>query len=132
MVDFLKIPILRYNNAIHAKFRWGGEDTTLYLLDHRNAFMLEHVLLWQNDTNTYAEHNTDIIKWLNTLLVESSTDALNIQVNDKFDLLPTIEQGGIVRLKIILEEMFFLSEAVVQSLHAWIKHFFSVGTLQYS
>ena len=24
MVDFLKIPILRYPNAIHTKFRWGG------------------------------------------------------------------------------------------------------------
>ena len=32
MVDFLKIPILRYPNAIHTKFRFGGQDTKLYPL----------------------------------------------------------------------------------------------------
>ena len=62
MVDFLKILILRDNNAIHVKFRWVGEDTTLYLLNHMNAFTLEHVLLWKKDTNTYSEHDVDIIK----------------------------------------------------------------------
>ena len=50
-------------------------------------------------------------------------DALNIRVNEKFDLLPIIEQGGIVRLKIMLDDMLFVSEAVVQALHTWIlKH----------
>ena len=45
MVDFLKIPILRDHTDIHATFIRGGEDTTLYLLNHMNAFMLEHGLL---------------------------------------------------------------------------------------
>ena len=35
--------------------------------------------------------------------------------------LPIIEEGGIVRLKIMLDEMFFVSEAVFKSLHTWIK-----------
>ena len=52
-----------------------------------NAFSIEHVLLWQNDTNTHAEHIVESSKWLNSLLVASSMDELNIQVNDKFDLL---------------------------------------------
>ena len=47
MVDCLKIPIVRDPNAAHAKFRWGGEDSTLYLLNHMNVFILEHVLLWK-------------------------------------------------------------------------------------
>ena len=46
MVYFLKIPILRGHNDIHTKFRWGGGDTRLYLLDHLNAFTLKHILLW--------------------------------------------------------------------------------------
>ena len=47
MVDLLNIPILSDTNAIHAKFILVGEDTILYLLDHMNAFALEHVSLWQ-------------------------------------------------------------------------------------
>ena len=54
MVDFLKIPILRYPNTIHAKLRWGERDTTLYLLDHMNTFTLKNVLLWQKYMNTYS------------------------------------------------------------------------------
>ena len=105
MVDWLKIPILRDNNAIHAKFRWGGEDTILYLLDHMNAFTIEHVLLWQKDTNTYADHDSESSKCIGALLIASSTDELNIQVNEKFDLLPILEKGGIVRLKLMLDNI---------------------------
>ena len=84
------------------------------------AFMIQHVLLWQNFTNTYAKHNAESSKWPNKLLFDSSTDALNIRVNEKFDLLPILEQGVIVRLKLMLDYMFFMSEIVIQSLHTWI------------
>ena len=78
MVDLPKIPILRDQNAIQAKFRWGGEDIKLYLLGHMNAFRIEHALIWKNDTNIYADHNAEISKWLNALLIASSTDGINI------------------------------------------------------
>ena len=93
-----------------------------------NAFTLKHVLLWEKDTNTYFEHDVDSIKWLNSLLIASSTDELNILVNENFDLLPTIEQGGIVRLNIVLDEMFFVSEAVLRSLNTWLKQYSQEGT----
>ena len=51
MVDLMKIPILRYHNTIKTKFRWGVEDTTLYLVDHTKTFMLDQMLLWENDNN---------------------------------------------------------------------------------
>ena len=109
----MKTPILRNTNAVYAKFIWGGEDSTLYRLYHMNAFTLKHVLLWKNYTDTYAKHDSDSINWLNTLLITTSTDALNIRFNDKFDLLPIIEKGGIVCLKIMPAEMFFMHEGVV-------------------
>ena len=123
MVDLLKTPILRDHNDINDKFRCGGGDNTLYLLDHMNALTLDHVLLCQKETNTYAEHDAYISKWLNALLIASSTDELNIRVNEIFDLLPIIEHGGIIRLKIILDEIFFMAEAVVQALNTRLKHF---------
>ena len=90
MVDCPKIPILRDHNAIYTKFIWGREDTTVYLLNNMNSFTIKHVLLWQKYTNTYAKHDEESSKWLNALLIASSTDELNIRVNENFDLLPII------------------------------------------
>ena len=87
----MKIPILRDPNTVHAKFRWVGEDTTLYLLDHMNAFTLEHVLLWKEGTDTYANHDEDIREWLNTIIIASSMYELNIGVIEKIYLLNIIE-----------------------------------------
>ena len=95
----------------------------LYLLDHMNKFALDHVYLWKKETNTYDEHNVESSKQLNELLIASSTDELNIRVNDKFDLLPVLGQVGTVRLKCVLDEMLFVSEAVVQALNNWLKTF---------
>ena len=115
MLGCLKISIVRYPNVIHTNFRWGGEVTTLYLLNQMNAFTPDHVLLWQKDTNTYVEHDAERSKWLNALIIASPTDEQNIQVNNKFDLLTFIEQGGVVRLKLMHDKMIFMSESVVQS-----------------
>ena len=86
-------------------------------------FMIQHVLLWKEYTNTYSKHNAESSKWLNELIIDSSTDELNIQVNEKFELMPIIQKGGIICLKIMLDEMFFMSEAVVQALNNWLKQF---------
>ena len=91
MVDFLNILILRDLNTVHVKFRWGGGDSTLYLLIYMNSFMLEKMIPWEKDTNTYAEHDAESSNCLNTLLITSSMDSHNILVNDNFYLLQTIE-----------------------------------------
>ena len=85
-----------------------------------NAFNLSLVLLWQKDNNAYAKHDVEISKWLNELTIASLMNELNIWVNDKFDLLPILGKGGIMRLKIILDDIFFMSEAVIQALNTWI------------
>ena len=46
---------------------------------------------------------------MNVVLIYSSMDELNIRVNEEFDLLTIIEQGGVLRLKLMLDEMFFMS-----------------------
>ena len=47
-------------------------------------------------------------------------DALNILVDENFDLLQILDLGGIVRLNIMLDNIFCVSEAVFQALHIWI------------
>ena len=41
--------------------------------------------------------------------------------------MPIIEQDGIVSLKLILDEMFFMYEIIVQTLNTWIKPFSQEG-----
>ena len=48
-------------------------------------------------------------------------DILSIRVNEKFDLLTIIYHGEIARIKIMIAKIFFMSEAVVQALHPWLK-----------
>ena len=86
-----------------------------------NDFTLYHVLLWQKDTNNYAKNDAEGSKWINTLLITTSTDELNIQVNGNFDLLKIIERGGIVHLKLMLDKRFFMYEAFFQALHTRLK-----------
>ena len=86
-----------------------------------NDFTLYHMVLWQNDTNTYAKNDAEGSKWINALLITTSTDELNIWVNGNFDLLKIIEQGGIVHLKLMLDKRFFMYEAFFQALHTRLK-----------
>ena len=86
---------------------------------------------WQYErlqANKYANNYAYISKWLNALLVASSTDELYIQVNENFDLLPILEEVGIVRLKLILDKRFFMSEAILQALNTWIYKISHEGT----
>ena len=39
-----------------------------------------------------------------------------------------LEQGGIVRLKIIFDDMFFMYEAISQALNTWLKQLPQEGT----
>ena len=66
-----------------------------------NAFTLEHLLQWKKDTYTYAKNDADRSKCINAIIISYSTDEINIRVNENFDLLPILEKGGIVRLKLI-------------------------------
>ena len=95
----------------------------LYLLNHMNVLTLNPVLLCKNNTNTYAKNDAESSKWLNALLIAYSMEKLNIRVNEKFDLLSIIDKGGIVRLNLMLDEMLFMSEAVVKTLNTWLTHF---------
>ena len=55
-------------------------------------------------------------------------DELNIRVNEKFDLMSIIEQGGIVCLKLMIGDILFVSGAVVQVLNTWINQFTHKGS----
>ena len=100
----------------------------VYLLDHMNAFNLKHIILCQKDANTYSMNDADSSKYLNVLPVSSSTDELNIKVNEKFDLLPIIAKAGIVRLNLILDDIFVMYKATAPALNTWLKQSYQEGT----
>ena len=127
MMDCILIPTLVDKDAIHPQFKYGDRSTRLNLLEHASRISLDRVIAWQYDTNEYSEVDAESSKWLDHLLVASSTDELNIRVTYKIELLPLKEQGGVVRLKLMLDKMFFMSAAVVSALQEWIKQFAVAG-----
>jgi len=125
--DILMIAALQNPEGTHAKFRWGGDNTKIYILEHMTDVALEVIILWQKDINLYSDCDAESSEWLNDLLVNSCSDELNLRIDEKLSLLPDIEQGGIVRLKLMLDEMFFMSEDVVTALQHWFENFATIG-----
>ena len=65
--------------------------------------------------------------WMKDLLVNSSEAALTQRVDEKYQALDSLERGGITYLKLLLDEMFFMTNDVVSALQMFINTFADVG-----
>ena len=65
--------------------------------------------------------------WVKNLLVNSSEAALSQRVDDNFQQLKPLEQGGITYLKFLLDEMFCMMNDVVTALQSFLKEFVDKG-----
>ena len=83
------------------------------------------VYQWQKDFLEYGIDVEDIEsgKLAMKCFQNSCHSTLLIQVNEKYDEIDLMEQGGIVYLKIAFDLMFVMTHEVVMSLSAWIKRF---------
>ena len=84
---------------------------------HWSQINLGGVISFQCDTNLFAaEEDMTSSDWVKNLLVNSSEAALSQRVDDNFQQLKPLEQGGITYLKFLLDEMFCMMNDVVTSL----------------
>lgn len=127
MMDCIMIPALKDETTDDPGDRWGDESTKISLLQHWSKLTLDQVLKWQEDTNLYSEDDMDSSDWLKQLLVNSSDDDLNKRVDEKYDELEETQKGGVVRLKLQLDEMFYMSPDVVNALQEWLRLFETTG-----
>ena len=61
--------------------------------------------------------------WMKNLLVNSSEAALTQRVDEKYQALDYLKRGGITYLKLLLDEMFFMTNDVVSALQTFLKTF---------
>ncbi len=77
-------------------------------MKHWSTFLFKHIHLFQKDTDETTGDDEDLksATWVKELMVNSSDTALIQRIDEKFEKLDLIEQGGIVYMKIALDEMF--------------------------
>ena len=102
---------------------FGPDDTCLDLMKHWSTFQIEHIRLFQKDTNEDAGDDKDLTTamWVSELMVNSSEMALIQRIDEKFEKLDLMEQGDITYMKIALNEMFYMIQDVVTALQNWLK-----------
>ena len=70
------------------------------------------------------------IDWVKDLMINSSEAELKQRVDEKFEKLKSLEQGGIFYLKFMLDEMLCMMEDVVDVLQTFLKNFSEEGILK--
>ena len=88
-----------------------------------NDFRINHVLLCQKYTNTYADRDAEIRKWIYALIIYSSMDGINIWFNRSFTYCQLLTKVTLYASILCLMRCSLIFEAVFQSLHTWFKQF---------
>ena len=68
--------------------------------------------------------------WVKDLVMDSSEAKLKQRVDEKFDKIKSLEQGGITYLKFMLNKMFFMTNNIVAALQTSLKNFSEEGILK--
>ena len=109
-------------NAASVEDRWGDPKDAKCLLTHWSSFSLDVVKQWQKDTNEECVDDEDLTscEWIRQLLGDSSASELIHRVDETYNKITTTERGGVTRLKIQLDEMFCITNDVVQALQSFL------------
>ena len=130
MLSPFYIPELIDPHAFSVNDRWGDRMTgCVDLTKHWSQISLEHTCAWQRDTFDWCCDENDLtsMEWAKEFLTNSCDINLVKRIEEKYDYLAEYEQGGITYLKIALDEMFTMSNMVIQSLQKYLKQFAQEG-----
>ena len=124
MRDPFYIPKLVDEYAGAVEDRWVNRVTTgVYLLSHWSKVSVRVVA--QPQINSYKNFNYDedivSFEWTKDIFMNSLDTAIIKMVEDKYEALDGIEQGGITYLDFYLDEMFNMSDVVITFLHELLK-----------
>ena len=130
MLSLFYNPELIDPHAFSVNDRWGDRMTgCVDLTKHWSQISLEHACAWQRDTFDWCCDENDLtsMEWAKEFLTNSCDINLVKRIEEKYDYLAEYEQGGITYLKIALDEMFTMSNMVIQSLQKYLKQFAQEG-----
>ena len=98
-------------------FWWGGETTKSDMLVHWSQINMAETIAFQRNTSSFAsEQDMTSSDWVKDLLTNSSKAELKQRVDEKFENIDPLKQGGITYLKFFLDEMFCVTNDVVTAL----------------
>ena len=96
MKDTLKIPSMIDETTTYPEMRWGNATTKRDLLVRWSQINLGEVIAFQCDTHLFAtEEDMASSDWVKDILVNLSEAALSQCVDNNFQWLEPLEQGGI-------------------------------------
>ena len=122
MTDILIITTLFNSGAYPPREIWGGPETMLCLLNHQSKFLLEHIAHFQKGTSGYSALDVVISVWLRDFAYNSSTEEPHYQVNNLYSTFSESGlHGGIIMVKIMLYQMFLMSNDVITALKTFWK-----------
>jgi hypothetical protein len=124
------VPLWIDPDTISVLDRWGDRKANgINITKHWSQVLLKHVCAWQRDTFVWCTDNNNLtsMEWVKEFLTNSCDINLEKRIDEKFDQLYEYEQGGIMYLKIALDEMFTMSNMVVTSLQNFLKQFAKEG-----
>jgi hypothetical protein len=128
--DPFLIPTWIGPDAISVLDRWGDrKHDGVDLTKHWSKLLLEHVCAWQRDTFDWCTDEDDLssMEWFKEFLTNSCDINLVKRIDEKFNQLFEHEQGRITYLKIVLDEMFTMSNMVITLLQKFLKQFAQEG-----
>ena len=101
------------------------------MLQHLSQITLDDTKDFQRDKNMFAsEEDMARLDWMKDFLINSSEAALTQHVDEKYQALDSLERGGITYLKLLLDEMFLMTNYVVSALQKFLKTFSDIGLMK--
>ena len=128
MTAATRVPAYADKNETDLEKKWDFNNTT-DLTKSWHSLSIEHVMDYQKDINQRSTLDSRSSDWLRDLIYNSSDDALRSLVSDKIDLQTkeVSQRGGIVMLKVTLDQMFSMTGSVRSALQKWLEDFSTSG-----
>jgi hypothetical protein len=130
MFDPFLIPTWIDPDTISVFDCWGDrKHDEIDLAKHWSKLTLKHMCAWQWDTFDWCtdEDNLTSMEWVKEFLTNSCDNNPGKNIEEKYNQLFKHEQGEITYLKIVLDEMFTLSNMVITLLQKFLKQFAQEG-----
>jgi hypothetical protein len=114
MSDPFVIPQLIDPYALSVDDCWPERKTTgIHLLKNWGKITLHQCCAWKCDSVDYASTKAlTSMEWARALMMNSCDALLVERIDKKFEVLDLYKQGGVAYIKIVLDEMFTISNNI--------------------
>ena len=130
MLDAVMIPAVKDPSGSTMLEKWDFTQRA-NLIENWTVIPQGLVEQYQIDVNNHSSKDSVSSNWLRDLLEANTEPTLVAKAHEKYDqLIETVDlkcEGGIIYLKILLDEMFCMTTEVVEALQSYLENFAQSG-----